>query len=151
MTQLPTAVPNVLPEGEYKFEITDVQQFPSTFDKGSYWKMYFLVQNKDGEHFDFACTIKPKMQRFHDILAALKIRPDDRGFVTPPDNVIGMEFTGELIQRQAQNDKTKMMNDMRNLHPVIKKEKKKEDPDNEARDDEAFERELSEELPESMK
>lgn len=149
MVKLPTAVPNILPEGQYDFEIMDVQIFSSTFGRGNYWKMYFLVRDSDGEHFDFSCTLTPKMTRYHDILTALKLKPDERGFIRPPDDVVGMQFTGEIIQRQAMNDKSKMVNDLRNLKPVLK-QKSPAGKKGQAEEEE-FDRELDEALPESMR
>ncbi len=120
MSQLPTAIPNILPEGEYKFEITDVKEFSSTFGAGSYWKMYFSVQDVNGENFDFSLSINPKMQRYHDILRALEVEPDEQGFMHPPDDVVGMKFRGDIYQRQAANDKSKTINDIKNLQPTMK-------------------------------
>lgn len=121
MSQLPTAIPNILPEGEYKFEITDVKEFSSTFDKGkSYWKMYFSVQDAKGEDFTFSLSINPKMQKYRDILQALGVAPDEQGFMHPPDDVVGMKFRGDIYQRQAANDKSKTINDIKNLQPTMK-------------------------------
>ena len=120
MPQLPTAIPNILPEGEYKFEITDVKEFNSTFGSGSYWKMYFQVTNTNGEDFTFSLSINPKMQKYRDILQALGVQPDEQGFMHPPDNVVGMKFRGDIYQRQAANDKSKTINDIKNLQPTMK-------------------------------
>jgi len=92
--------------------------------------MYFSVQDVNGENFDFSLSINPKMQRYHDILRALEVEPDEQGFMHPPADVVGMKFRGEIIQRQAQNDKTKKVNDVRNLRPLIKgKDTKAQFPD----------------------
>ena len=120
MSQLPTAIPNILPEGEYKFEITDVKEFNSTFGSGSYWKMYFQVTNTDGEDFTFSLSINPKMQKYRDILQALGVQPDEQGFMHPPDNVVGMKFRGDIYQRPAANDKSKTINDIKNLQSIMK-------------------------------
>ena len=118
MSQLPTAIPNLLPEGTYNFEITDVKEFSSNYDSGSYWKMYFLVKNSEGETFNFSLSVNAKMQRYRDILGALGVEPDEQGFLHPPDDVVGMKFAGEIFQRPMQNDKSKMVNDVRNLRPT---------------------------------
>lgn len=118
MSQLPTAIPNLLPEGTYNFKILEVKEFASKYDEGSYWKMYFLVKNSEGETFNFSLSVNAKMARYRDILAALGVEPDEQGFLHPPDDVKGLKFEGEIFQRPSQNDKSKMVNDVRNLRPI---------------------------------
>lgn len=118
MNQLPTAIPNLLPEGPYTFKITDVKEFKSKYDEGNYWKMYFLVQNSESETFNFSLSINAKMPRYRNILGALGVIADEQGFLQPPDDVVGMKFTAEIFQRPMQNDKSKTVNDVRNLRPM---------------------------------
>ena len=120
MSQLPTAIPNLLPDGTYNFKITEVKEFPSKFDDGSYWKMYFKVQNPEGETFNFSLAVNAKMQRYRDILGALGVEPDEQGFLKPPDDVVGLKFTGQIFQRPMQNDPSKTVNDIKNLRPLNK-------------------------------
>lgn len=131
MSQLPTAIPNLLPEDEYKFKITDVKEFSSKYDEGSYFKMYFIVKNSENETFDFRLAVNAKMPRYRDILGALGVEPDEQGFLHPPDDVIGMKFQGRIFQRPMQNDKSKMVNDVKNLRPMTTAMPKAELPEGE--------------------
>ena len=135
MSQLPTAIPNLLPDGTYNFKITEVKEFPSKFDNGSYWKMYFKVQNPEGETFNFSLAVNAKMQRYRDILAALGVEPDEQGFLRPPDDVTGLKFTGQIFQRPMQNDQSKIVNDVRNLRPLNTAPKAELPPEEDPGDD----------------
>lgn len=131
MSQLPTAIPNLLPEDEYKFKITDIKEFSSKYDEGSYFKMFFLVQNSENETFDFSLSINAKMQRYRDILGALGVVPDEQGFLKPPDDVVGMKFQGRIFQRPMKNDPNKIVNDVKNLRPMATAMPKTELPEGE--------------------
>lgn len=131
MSQLPTAIPNLLPEDEYKFKIVGIKEFSSKYDEGSYYKMYFLVKNSEGETFNFSLAVNAKMQRYRDILGALGVVADEQGFLHPPDDVVGMKFQGRIFQRPMKNDPNKTVNDVKNLRPMTAAMPKAELPEGE--------------------
>lgn len=111
----PIGIPRLLPEGNYKFKITDVKETESTYGTGSYWRIFFIVKSDHGEHSEFALGFSPKMDRYNDLLDAIGIKPNERGFRIPPESIVDCEFIGKIFQRRAVNDKNKTVNDIENL------------------------------------
>ena len=113
----PIGIPRLLPEGNYKFKITDVKETDSTYDTGSYWRIFFIVKSDHGEHSELTLSFSPKMDRYNELLDAIGVKPNERGFRIPPENIVGCEFMGRIFQRRAVNDKNKTVNDIEKLKP----------------------------------
>lgn len=146
--RLPIGIPKLLPEGTYKFKITDVKETPSTFGAGSYWRIFFIVRSEDGEHFDFVLPFTQKMDRYNAVLDAIGVKPNEKGFRVPPNEVVGKEFMGKIIQRRAINDKSKTVNDIEELKPCTPAEVDVAEPVYEPEEEEA---DIENDIPDGLK
>lgn len=144
-------VPRLLPDGYYRFKITDVIEAPSTYPgQTSYWRIFFIVKNKDNEHYNFALVFTPKMDRYHEVMLAVGGRRDEKGFVRVPDDVMGCEFIGRIYIRKALNDKRREVNDIDNIRALKPTEvaEIKETVDTELAE---YDKEIEDGIPEGLK
>lgn len=114
------AIPKLIPEGHYLFEIvSNPEKKPNTFGSGYYYEFKFYIKDERGEHWNFTGIFTRKQDKFHELLLALGGTRDEKGFTQLPDtNFVGKKFEADIIQRSAKNDPNKTVNDIINISPV---------------------------------
>jgi len=65
------ALPRLLPEGHYLFEIVDdPTREPSQYG-GYFWRYKCIAKDSNGQHFEFNPIFTPKMDQYHAFLRAI--------------------------------------------------------------------------------
>ena len=115
----PNFEPSTLPAGEYQAEIiSDPVEKTSQFDQSkTYLELQMNLQNPRGEHFSYTWTFNKKTPIYKDLLLLLGGKEHLSGMVTPPASMQGRRFAISLTERQAKNDKTRLVNDIIRVKP----------------------------------
>lgn len=114
MSDLPMAVPSIVPMGEYTADIKGkVEERQSQFDPTkTYWEMPLIIQASTGEYFDFIYAFNPRNPIYHRLLELLGGEKQPTGFTMPPENYIGKKFKVKITERPAKNDKNRIVNEV---------------------------------------
>lgn len=103
MTLLDPAIPRLLPEGRYSFEIAAEPEKKSNNWGGFYWQLKFFVESSSGSHYNFTDIFSQTDDRYASLLICLGGMRDKEGTVRLPD----MSFTGKKFDGEIQHVQSK--------------------------------------------
>ena len=119
MTLIDPALPRLMPEGHYTFEIAAEPEKKSNQWGGSYWRFQFFVKDSSGVHFDFSDIFTQKDDRYHELLIVLGGKEDDMGVVHLPDlTFTGRKFEADIKHFPSKNDQDKTYCRVVNIRPL---------------------------------
>jgi len=97
MTLLDPAIPRLIPEGSYTFEIVaEPEKKPNQWGR-FFWQIRFIVSSRSGLHFEFSDVFNPTDDKYKGFLLALGGEKDAAGTLRLPDMTFtGQKFEGEI-------------------------------------------------------
>ena len=113
---LPAWEPNLLPEGPYRFKITEEPEKRRGSGDGIY--IIFRLKASDGVNVrKYNDVFVPWEERYKDLLLALGGEPDEKGVVHLAEmiDVVGKTFEAEIVHVKDQKDPTKTRDKIANI------------------------------------
>lgn len=120
MIRPPMYEPTLVPAGTYVAEIVHdgVEEKQSHYDPDrTYFELKLILQDSRGNHVDYTYCFTKRSPKLKDIYLVVGGRELKSGHVEPPQ-LKGKKFKVDIIQRQAQNDKSKTVNDIAHVEPA---------------------------------
>jgi len=122
MTLIDPALPRLIPEGHYTFEIAAEPEKKKNQWGGFYWQFMLIVRNGSGQHYEFSDIFNQKEDRFHDLLIVLGGKKDSMGITRLPDLAFtGRRFEGEIKHFRSKTNKDKVYDRIVNISPSKEK------------------------------
>ena len=130
----PPPVPRTVPAGNYLCQfagscIKRTSQFGS--GESYYYEMPLKIRDAAGNNFKYNFNFNPTNSIYADMvkLAGGKELPSRLIEVPPKNSIIGKLFMAQIIERQAKNDKNKIVNDILRVWPYEPKIKVEPEPE----------------------
>lgn len=104
MTQLDPAVPGLISEGSYVFEIMAEPEKKLNQWSRYFWQVRFLVKSSSGAHYEYSDVFNPTDDRYRELLNAFGGEKDTVGTIHLPEMTLtGKKFEGEIRHIQSKN------------------------------------------------
>ena len=125
------ALPRLLPEGHYLFEITEDPTREQSQYGGYFWRYQCIAKDSNGEHHPYNPVFTQKMDQYHNFLRAIGGQTQANSITLPPDveTFKGLRFEADIHHRPAKNDREKMVAELINITAVKSEESKSEEID----------------------
>lgn len=118
MTLIDPALPKLIPEGCYTFEIALEPEKKENQWGGFYWLFKFIVKNESGQHYEFSDIFTQKEDRFHDLLIVLGGQKDSMGVTRLPDlTFTGRKFEADIKHFRSKTNENKIYDRITNISP----------------------------------
>lgn len=118
MAKLPDFQPNLLPEGHYKFKVTDEPEIRKTGT--SKWMIFrFIATSPDGNERKFSNVLFPGDEEYRRILLVAGAKPDEKGIphLSSMDTreLIGVEFEADIAHEPDRKEPSKIRDSIVNI------------------------------------
>ena len=120
----PTPVPLTVPANRYLCQITGVcikrtSQWKLDGVETFYFELPMKIKDAAGNTFKFGFNFNEKNPIYAEIMVLIGGKKSDIGLikVPPTTSIIGKLFMAQIIERQAKNDKTRIVNDILRVWP----------------------------------
>ena len=116
MSFLPDYEPNLIPEGHYKFQISEEPEKRKGAKDGLFMIFKFRILTDDGSTRRYNDVFVPWEDRYKDLLLAMGGKPDEKGKVHLGDiDITGKQFEADIVHIQDPKDPTKIRDKIANI------------------------------------